>query len=350
MGPDVTQLPPDLEQKLRGVQGAIVINCPGSSATGKTVGPLEAPSTALTSQAVADQASESNAEAASGRPMGGPPPEPGLEMSRTGILGWIGQAQSDFYQALVQSLDALRTEWTAFWVLGGLSFLYGVFHAAGPGHGKVVISSYVLANETQVRRGVGLSFLSAMLQSLVAIGLVLVAALLLGLTSMAMNDAAHWIGVASYVLMVVLGLWLVARKLAGTRRHHEHDGHHRQDHDDHAHHAHVVTPAAIGSGWREQLGIVLAVGLWPCSGALIVLAFALSQGLLAAGITAVLLMGLGTAATTGVLAALAVSAKGFALRLSGTDSPVTRRVVWWAEMLGALAVLAFGLLLLLSSL
>jgi nickel/cobalt exporter len=112
----------------------------------------------------------------------------------------------------------------------------------------------------------------------------------------------------------------------------------------------VVTPAEIGSRWREQLGIVLAVGLRPCSGALIVLAFALSQGLLAAGITAVLLMGLGTAATTGVLAALAVSAKGLALRLAGTDSPVTRRVVWWAEMLAALAVLAFGLLLLLSSL
>ena len=65
-------------------------------------------------------------------------------------------------------------------MLGGLSFLYGVFHAAGPGHGKVVISSYVLANEAQVRRGVWLSFFSAMLQSVVAIGFVLIAALVLG--------------------------------------------------------------------------------------------------------------------------------------------------------------------------
>src|SRR6218665_4107736 len=95
------------------------------------------------------------------------------------------------------SLNALRTDWTAFWVLGGLSFLYGIFHAAGPGHGKVVISSYVLANEAQIRRGVGLSFLSAMLQSLVAIVFVLIAALLLGMTSMAMNAAGHWIGVLS---------------------------------------------------------------------------------------------------------------------------------------------------------
>ena len=57
------------------------------------------------------------------------------------------------------ALAALKTDWTAFWVLGGLSFLYGIFHAAGPGHGKVVISSYVLANEAQMRRGVLLSFL-----------------------------------------------------------------------------------------------------------------------------------------------------------------------------------------------
>ena len=61
------------------------------------------------------------------------------------------------------------------WLLGGLSFLYGVFHAAGPGHGKVVISSYVLANETQLRRGVTLSVLSALLQSVVAVVFVLIA-------------------------------------------------------------------------------------------------------------------------------------------------------------------------------
>src|SRR6218665_1712776 len=106
------------------------------------------------------------------------------------------------------SLNALRTDWTAFWVLGGLSFLYGVFHAAGPGHGKVVISSYVLANETQLRRGIVLSVLSAMVQSLVAIGFVMIAAGILGMTSIAMGDAANWIGIISYAMVALLGLWL----------------------------------------------------------------------------------------------------------------------------------------------
>jgi nickel/cobalt exporter len=276
------------------------------------------------------------------------------------VLGWVQQQQANFYEGLVGALDALKRDGNAFWVLGGLSFLYGVFHAAGPGHGKVVISSYVLANEAQVRRGVLLSFISAMLQSVVAIGFVLIAAAVLGLSGAVMNDATHWIGVVSYALVALLGLWLVARKLMGWGHRHGHEHHHDHHHDhgahghgDHAHdhgHAHVVTAEQVRGGWREQLGVVLAVGLRPCSGALVVLAFALSQGLLAAGIAAVLLMGLGTALTTGVLAALAVGAKGLALRLAGTGNGAAGAVLWWVELLAALAVLAFGVLLLAASL
>ncbi|MEO6013901.1 MAG: nickel/cobalt transporter, partial [Devosia sp.] len=338
-----------------------------------------------------------NVVTTSNRPMGGPPPEPGLVLPKTGILGWVSKVQADFYLDLVKSLDLLKTDWTAFWVLGGLSFLYGVFHAAGPGHGKIVISSYVLANERQMRRGVLLSFLSAMMQSLVAIGFVLIASVVLGMTSMAMNDAARWIGILSYAMIVVLGLWLIVRKVfrlghqhhheepaaarqslarkhMGAPRHalaatgpsltsfsvksagpdafgrmpgHDHYGHSHGD-EDHHDHVHIVTPDQLRGGWREQLGVVLAVGIRPCSGALIVLAFAYSQGLLAAGIIAVLLMGLGTAITTGTLAALAVGAKGLARTLAGADNPVTTSLVWWAELLAAFAVLGFGIVLLLA--
>jgi ABC-type nickel/cobalt efflux system permease component RcnA len=131
---------------------------------------------------------------------------------------------------------------------------------------------------------------------------------------------------------------------------HAHYGHNHGDDDHHHDHAHVVMPAQTGGGWREQLGVVLAVGMRPCSGALIVLAFALSQGLLAAGIVAVLLMGLGTAITTGTLAALAVGAKGIARRLAGADNPVTAAILWWVELFAAIAVLVFGLVLVFASL
>jgi ABC-type nickel/cobalt efflux system permease component RcnA/ABC-type uncharacterized transport system substrate-binding protein len=352
LGPEVLELPPDLAAAMRGTQGMIVITCGD--------GLVAAPANAL-------EAVNQVAEVRPGMPFGGPPPEPGLNLPRTGFFGWLQEPQRAFYGAMTASLDALRTDWTAFWVLGGLSFLYGVFHAAGPGHGKVVIASYVLANETQLRRGVLLSVLSAMLQSLVAVVFVLIAAGVLGMTSIAMGDAANWIGIASYALVALLGLWLVARKVFGWGEHHHQDmahkahehlhGHENHDHDhrhrgdhDHDDHAHVVTPEAAGGSLREQLGVVLAVGLRPCSGALVVLVFALSQGLLAAGIAAVFLMGAGTAITVAVLATLAVTAKGLARRIGGVDNPVTSAVVWWLELLGAALVLAFGVLLLIASL
>ena len=419
--PDVTKLPPELEQALRGTQGAILINCPGGSATGEPVAPetaaaAAAPSTALDAvnalAAAAPSAApvpENTGVLTGNIPFGAAPNEPGLNLPRTGFLGWVAQKQKDFYLELTVALAALKTDWTAFWLLGGLSFLYGIFHAAGPGHGKVVISSYLLANEAQVRRGILLSFVSAMLQSLVAIGFVLIAASLLGMTAMAMSDAANWIGILSYAMIALLGLWLILRKIFGwghahhhheptepqpaanpmqslARRHmgvaphalaaaspplasfkvvgagpdaygrlpgHAHYGHGHGDdaHDGHDHgHAHVVTPDQLKGSWREQLSVVLMVGMRPCSGALIVLAFALSQGLLAAGILAVLLMGVGTAITTGVLAAMAVGFKGLARRFAGTDDGIAATLVWWAELLAAVGVLAFGIVLVLASL
>jgi ABC-type nickel/cobalt efflux system permease component RcnA len=142
--------------------------------------------------------------------------------------------------------------------------------------------------------------------------------------------------------------------------HHDHHDHDEHDHHHHHHHAegeahhehahHVVTPDQIGGGWREQLGVVLAVGTRPCSGALVVLVFALSQGLLAAGIAAVFLMGLGTAITVGILATIAVSAKGLAQRLLGTHSEIGSSVLWWLELFGAILVLAFGALLVVATL
>ena len=433
--PDVTKLPPELEQAMRGMQGAILINCPGGSLTGKPatpVGATEAAPDAAAAPAVstaldaATQMAEATPDAAAtppakqaltvpiftgNIPFGAAPNEPGLNLPRTGFLGWVQQKQADFYLALEHSLAALKSNWTGFWVLGLLSFLYGVFHAAGPGHGKVVISSYVLANEAQMRRGVLLSFLAAMLQSLVAIGFVLIAASLLGMTAMAMSEAANWIGILSYGLVALLGLWLILRKIFRWGHHHHGHGHSHEeptpplnpmqalarrhmgapahalaaggpqltsfsavgsgpdgygrlpgdahyghnhgddhDHDDDDGHVHIVTPAQLRGGWREQLGVVLSVGIRPCSGALIVLAFALSQGLLVAGIVAVLLMGVGTAITTGVLAALAVGFKGLARGVAGVDNKATGIIVWWAELLAAFGVFAFGIVLLLASL
>ena len=91
------------------------------------------------------------------------------------MLNWINLQQQEFYRALAGALKAMRTDGSKMWLLVGLSFAYGIFHAAGPGHGKAVISSYMVANEVALRRGILLSFVSAFLQGLTAIAVMMLA-------------------------------------------------------------------------------------------------------------------------------------------------------------------------------
>ncbi len=281
------------------------------------------------------------------RPSAPPPPS-------DGVMGWIFAKQAEFYRMLSSSLRAVKTDHTAVAGLFGISFLYGVFHAAGPGHGKAVISSYLFANNETWRRGVVLSFASALLQALVAILLVGIASIILGATARMMGDAVRYIEIVSYSLIIVIGLQLLWRKgqafaaaLHGKADHHDHHhGHHH--HDDHHGHSHGPEPEDLAGpgGWRRGLAAIVAVGLRPCSGAILVLIFALAQGIFWAGIGATLLMGLGTAITVAVIATVAVGARGFAGRIAKAGSGKGALFLRGLEVLAAIAVIAFGALLL----
>lgn len=276
------------------------------------------------------------------------------EQTSGGFLPWVQQLQAQFYRELTGALKALRENGQAAWWLGGLSFAYGVLHAAGPGHGKVVISSYLLANEEAARRGVAIAMSAAMVQAAVAIALVGIAAAALNMTSFAITDAARLLEVGSYGLIAALGLYLVWRKGRAVWR--ELTGNHqRQAHacgaavtvapaDGCCGSHHAPGPAAAKPG--GALAAVLSVGIRPCTGALIVLVFALAQGLFWAGVASTFLMALGTGLTIALLAAIAVSAKGLATRLARGDSRLAGRMVLALELAGALAVTGFGLLLL----
>lgn len=308
-----------------------------------------------------------------------------------GIVGWLLAKQSEFYRGLSGSIRAARKDGSAVWGLFALSFAYGVFHAAGPGHGKAVISSYVVANGETWRRGVALSFASALLQALVAVVIVGIAAALLGATRRAMDGTVWWIEVVSYGLIAVLGarlLWVKGRALVNawqkyragpeaardhTHAHHAHDhsshahhhdhhghdhkpgaacsGHHHHDHEDDASawgHAHAPEPQELAGpgGWKRGLSAIVAVGLRPCSGAILVLVFALAQGLFWAGVAATFIMGLGTAITVAVIAALAVGARGLAQKYASARPGPGMLVLRGLEVAAALLVLIFGIALL----
>jgi nickel/cobalt transporter (NicO) family protein len=322
-------------------------------------------------------------------------------VTQSGLMAWIFAKQAAFYRSLSGFIRASKDDGAAMWSLFGISFLYGVFHAVGPGHGKAVISSYLVANEETWRRGVVLSFASAAIQSVVAIVVVAIAAVLLGATAKAIGLTVHVVETVSYVLVILIGLrllfvkgrsFLIASReltsrqtpakatswLSGASKsfhHHENDrnatavhceqchddghahhvhGPHCLGHDGHEHHssawghAHGPEPAELAGagGWQRGLSAVVAVGLRPCSGAIIVLIFALAQDLFWTGVGATLIMGLGTAITVAAIATVAVSARNVAKRIATARSGLGMLMMRAIEVGAAGLIVAFGGLLL----
>src|SRR5579872_385199 len=119
---------------------------------------------------------------------------------------------------LASMIRTAKNDGSALWALMGVSFVYGIFHAAGPGHGKAVISSYLLANEETWRRGIVLSFASALLQAATAVAIVAIAALHTGATAKMMGDTVRVIEIVSYALITLVGLRLLWVKGRGFLR------------------------------------------------------------------------------------------------------------------------------------
>ncbi|MGJ4967416.1 MULTISPECIES: nickel/cobalt transporter [unclassified Bradyrhizobium] len=341
-----------------------------------------------------------------------------------GIVGWLLTKQSEFYRQMSGAIRSAKQDGSAVWWLLAISFSYGIFHAAGPGHGKAVIASYLVANQETAKRGIVLSFASGLMQALVAVVIVGIGAVLLNATAATMCSAEKVVEIASYGLIALLGARLVwvkgaaflrtwqpaapALALAGAPAaavepsthdhshahdhqhrapHHDHHGHDHHGHDHHGHdhhhhdHAHAHAAAAHGfaahdhvhhdhvhgddcgcghshgpapselagpGGWQRGFQAIFAAGIRPCSGAILVLVFALAQGMFWAGVAATFVMGMGTAVTVATIAVLAVAAKDVARRLSAGREGGGALIMRGLEFGAAGLVLLFGAGLLLG--
>jgi ABC-type nickel/cobalt efflux system permease component RcnA len=304
-----------------------------------------------------------------------------------GIFGWVLRTQQSLQRDLATGVKSLKGDHAAAGavMLAVLSFTYGVVHAVGPGHGKTIISSYVVANEETVRRGVIISFIAAGLQALTAIALVGILAFALNASGMQINAWSNQLETVSYALIALVGAWLLTTQLIAIFRRwqesraaeahaalHDHDhahvehDHHYQDHDhDHGHHHHHGHAHAEGEAchhivdarelagpfsWRKILAVVFSVGVRPCTGAILVLIFALTQGVFWAGVAATFAMAIGTAITVAVLATLALGSRELALRLGGRSGAFANAVWTICSLGGSALILLFGATLFATSL
>ncbi|WP_209015425.1 HoxN/HupN/NixA family nickel/cobalt transporter [Roseibium limicola] len=407
VGPDQRNLPPELQSAAASQVNQMIVTCPDAVAgpvtasngllqvEGSEAGPVTTPDAADTNDIeanAAEVAAAKDAVRAMAEGSANPQLKPGDAVAPVAtaaspnladkIFGGIAAVQAQFYQKLISALRGFRNGPHAAWILVSISFLYGIFHAAGPGHGKAIISTYVIANNETLKKGILLSFLSAFAQAVTAIILVGGLAAVFNLTSLAIQDTATWLEIGSYTLVTALGAYLLWTKglsrlfgKSGGHHHHghshEHSQHHAHSHgDDHAHshhdhdhhgeaevcsscgHAHAPTPAMVQGkmSLSRMVSIVLAVGLRPCSGALIVLVFAFGQNMVLAGIGSSFAMAVGTGLTVSALASLAVFAREGALKIFGSGSSAAGRVLWGMEIFGALTIFLIGATLLTATL
>ncbi|MEZ5924763.1 MAG: nickel transporter [Hyphomicrobiaceae bacterium] len=270
-------------------------------------------------------------------------------------MRWLQRQQQGLNRMLTGGIRDLKSNGTvaALMLLVGLSFLYGVLHAAGPGHGKAVISSYAVASAETIRRSIALSFLAAFFQALSAIAIVGIMAIALRATGLEIQQWARRLEQVSFAAIALLGAWLL---VAALRRHvwaprvHATEDHHHEHHHGHHGHAHVPEPTSLAGpwSWRRAVALAAAVGVRPCSGAILLLVFALTQGIFWAGVAGTFAMALGTALTVAALAVMAVGTRKIAERAASD------RLGRWIEAIagigGAALVLGLGTVLFLASL
>lgn len=269
---------------------------------------------------------------------------------------WIYQQQRRFHRELTSHLRKLSDggDWHVAMALIGASFLYGLLHAAGPGHGKAVMTGYLVTHRETVRRGVQLAVAAAFCQGLVAIFIVYGLISLAGWLPRETQSAVTWSERMSFTLVSLVGAYLLYRGLKGLWRrlrikpecahHHEHD----HVHDESCGHVHMPSPDVVAQAkdWKTMVGVVLSIGIRPCTGAIIVLVFAKAVALSWIGIAAVIAMSTGTALAIASLAAAAVGIRKVAINLPVTPAKYIGHAADIAAALGGVIILVIGISLL----
>lgn len=262
----------------------------------------------------------------------------------SGATAVVADAMAPVQRSLNESLAAMTRSLQGSQSVGGLlfvalvSFLYGLFHAAGPGHGKTIVSSYFLANNAKLRHSVAIGYLIAAVHSLAALSVVLVLYYLIrGLFSAGIEQANHYIQLVTFAVIAVLGGFMLAGRIRGSAHHH---------------HLHAALPdKPPGVTLKSLLGIAVPAGVIPCPGAVAVILFALSLHMLGVSILSVISISVGMGVTISVTGALVILAKQGAMKAlaEGHDERGSRvrRVV---EITGASMLFAFGLVFFLAQL
>ena len=285
-----------------------------------------------------------------GRPAGPPPAAgPAPENRAAAPSGFFAPVtyfmlsmQREMTRNIARQLRAIRDgePGPALLLAAAIGILYGALHTLGPGHGKFVVLTYFLSRDAKPWRGFLMGGQIALFHVVSAIALLWLADLLSRRVFGVPAGEIRAVQQASYASIALIGLYMLGRALRSLTRGEAH-GH---DHGEHGHHHH--SHAELG---QEGL-LSFVVGLVPCTGAILVMLYALANNIVLAGVLVVASIGVGMALTMAALGLLGMVARRAVMaRLEGGAG----RGRWMAgavQLAGGAAIAAIGTAYFISSL
>jgi nickel/cobalt exporter len=220
-----------------------------------------------------------------------------------------------------------------FWVIAaslGAALFWGMAHALSPGHGKTIVTAYLVGQRGTPRHA---ALLGLVVTATHTVGVFALGAITLLLSRFIVPDQLYpWLNFVSGLLVVLIGASVLRARWRHSRAHahgHEHHHHHHED----------------GLSRRSLVAVGVSGGLLPCPSALVVLLAAISLHRVAFGILLVVAFSAGLALTITGIGVAAVLARGAFRRLSFNG-----RVLSLLPTASALVILAAGLLMTLHAL
>ncbi len=257
------------------------------------------------------------------------------------LARWAAEGQREAQNAMAGVLRQLRAgEPGALAALLGLTFAYGFFHAAGPGHGKMLIAGYGAGSGVRLLPLTAIALAASLAQATMAVVLVYGGVFAFDWSREQLVGAGEEVlAPASYAAIALIGGWLALRGGRGLTASRDQGAVHEPDVCTSCGHRHGPDPAQVAAmrGWRDAAAVIGGIAMRPCTGALFLLILTWRMGIDAAGIAGTYAMGLGTASVTVGVAVLAVAMREGAAGWLSRIVP-TPRVASGLELVAGVAV------------
>jgi len=221
---------------------------------------------------------------------------------------------------------------SSFWLFLMLSFIYGVIHATGPGHGKTVVASYFMNRHGTVRDGILMAHLIAFFHVSSAVVIILTIYIFFKTAMMSsFEEASPILYQISYALLCLVGVYLFSRTVYELV-----SG--KQKEVSNSHDSPIKGGIFITA---------LATGIIPCPGAAIILAFTIIIGILGTGLISMLFIAMGMGLTISVAAVVTILFRRAVFRVTERNPKIFMITYSVVSFAGSLLLISLSGLMLL---